>query len=35
MGRLMTINFFEKDGKLYGGPVGETPEEILPVEGGP
>jgi hypothetical protein len=32
-GQPMTINFFEKDGKLYGGPVGETPEEMLPVEG--
>lgn len=34
-GQPMTINFFEKDGKLYGGPVGETPEEMSPVEGSP
>ncbi len=32
-GQVMLINFFEKDGKLYGAPVGETPEEILPVKG--
>jgi len=34
-GQMMTINFFEKDGKLFGAPVGETPEEILPVKGSP
>jgi len=34
-GQTMTINFFEKDGKLFGAPVGETPEEILPVQGNP
>jgi hypothetical protein len=32
-GQVMVINFFEKDGKLFGAPVGETPEEILPVKG--
>ncbi len=32
-GQGMSINFFEKDGKLFGAPVGETPEEILPVKG--
>jgi|APFre7841882590_1041340.scaffolds.fasta_scaffold49105_1 hypothetical protein len=32
-GQGMVINFFEKDGKLFGAPVGETPEEILPVKG--
>ena len=32
-GQAMLINFFEKDGKLFGAPVGETPEEILPVKG--
>jgi len=32
-GQVMAINFFEKDGKLFGAPVGETPEEILPVKG--
>jgi hypothetical protein len=31
----MTVNFFEKDGKLFGAPVGETPEEILPVKDSP
>jgi len=34
-GQMMTINFFEKDGKLFGAPVGETPDEILPVKGSP
>lgn len=34
-GQIMVISFFEKDGKLYGAPVGETPEEILPVKGSP
>jgi hypothetical protein len=29
------VNFFEKDGKLYGSPPGETPEEILPVKDSP
>jgi hypothetical protein len=32
-GQVMVINFFEKDGKLFGAPVGETPDEILPVKG--
>lgn len=32
-GQTMVVNFFEKEGKLYGAPVGETPEEILPVKG--
>jgi hypothetical protein len=32
-GQAMLINFFERDGKLFGAPVGETPEEILPVKG--
>jgi hypothetical protein len=32
-GQGMSINFLEKDGKLFGAPVGETPEEILPVKG--
>jgi len=30
-GESMIIQFFEKDGKLFGAPVGETPEELLPV----
>lgn len=29
----MTISFWVEDGKLMGGPPGETPEEIIPVEG--
>jgi len=29
------VNFFEQDGKLYGAPPGETPEEILPVKDKP
>jgi len=32
-GQVMVINFFERDGKLFGAPVGETAEEILPVKG--
>jgi hypothetical protein len=32
-GQSMVINFFEKDGKLFGAPVGDTPEEILAVKG--
>jgi len=34
-GQLMTINFFEKDGVLYGAPVGETPEVMQPVPDSP
>jgi len=30
---LMTVSFWEEDGKLLGAPPGETPEEIIPVEG--
>jgi len=33
MGQQMTITFFEKDGKLMGGPVGEAPEELSPMKG--
>jgi len=32
-GQIMALTFFEKDGKLFGAPEGETPEEILPVKG--
>lgn len=32
-GESMIIQFTEKDGKLFAAPVGETPEEIKPVEG--
>lgn len=31
----LIVNFFEKDGKLYGAPPGDTPEEILPVKDSP
>jgi len=32
---VMHVIFFEKDGKLYGAPPDETPEEILPVKDKP
>ena len=32
-GQITVLTFFEKDGKLFGAPEGETPEEILPVKG--
>ena len=31
----LLVTFFEKDGKLYGSPPGEAPEEILPVADAP
>lgn len=34
-GESMVIQFTESNGKLFGAPVGETPEEIRPVEGKP
>jgi hypothetical protein len=34
-GQSMVIQFTENDGKLYGAPVNEPPEEIKPVEGKP
>ncbi len=34
-GQSMVIQFTEQNGKLFGAPVGETPEEIKPVEGKP
>jgi hypothetical protein len=34
-GNSMIIQFTEQDGKLFGAPVGEAPEEIKPVEGRP
>lgn len=34
-GQTMTIQFTDRDGKLFAAPVGETPEEIKPVEGKP
>jgi hypothetical protein len=34
-GESKIFQFTEKDGKLFGAPVGETPEEIKPVEGKP
>lgn len=32
-GQSMIVNFFEREGKLFGYPPGETPEEIVPVKG--
>jgi len=34
-GESMIIQFTDQDGKLFAAPVGETPEEIKPVEGKP
>jgi hypothetical protein len=34
-GQSLLVQFMESDGKLYGAPPGETPEEIRPVEGKP
>ncbi len=34
-GQMLVVQFTEKDGKLFGAPVGETPEEIKPVAGKP
>jgi hypothetical protein len=34
-GQSLLVGFFESDGKLFGAPPGETPEEIHPVEGKP
>ncbi|HSA96312.1 MAG TPA: hypothetical protein VLJ16_09685 [Acidobacteriota bacterium] len=34
-GQSMLIQFTESGGKVFGAPVGETPEEIHPVEGKP
>ena len=34
-GESMIVQFTESDGKLFGAPVGEAPEEIKPVEGKP
>ena len=31
----LIVNFFEKDGKLFGAPPGDTPEEIVPVKDSP
>ena len=32
-GQSLLVQFTEQDGKLFGAPPGETPEEIHPVEG--
>ena len=32
-GESMVVQFTESDGKLFGAPVGEAPEELKPVEG--
>ena len=34
-GETLTVQFSEQDGKLFGAPPGETPEEIHPMEGKP
>jgi len=34
-GQILLVTFIEQDGKLFGAPPGETPEEIHPVEGKP
>jgi len=34
-GQSMIVQFAENEGKLFGAPPGETPEEIHPVEGKP
>ncbi len=34
-GETLLVQFIEQDGKLFGAPPGETPEEIHPVEGKP
>jgi hypothetical protein len=34
-GQSMIVEFAEQNGKLFGAPPGETPEEIHPVEGKP
>jgi hypothetical protein len=34
-GESMVIQFTESNGKLFGAPVGEAPEELRPVEGKP
>jgi hypothetical protein len=33
--QVLIVEFTEVDGKLFGAPPGETPEEIQPVEGKP
>jgi len=30
--QTLVVTFSEKDGKLYGAPPGETPEELIPVK---
>jgi hypothetical protein len=34
-GESMIVQFTESNGNLFGAPVGETPEEITPIEGKP
>jgi hypothetical protein len=34
-GQSMIVNFFERDGSLYGAPPGETPELLVPVKDNP
>jgi hypothetical protein len=33
--QILLVTFSEQDGRLFGAPPGETPEEISPVEGKP
>jgi len=34
-GQILLVTFSEQDGRLFGAPPGEAPEEISPVEGKP
>jgi hypothetical protein len=34
-GQVLVVEFTEADGKLFGAPPGQAPEEIMPVEGKP
>jgi len=34
-GQIITVNFFEKDGVLYGAPVGQPPEVMTPAPDSP
>ena len=34
-GESMIVQFTEQNGKIFGAPVGEAPEELTPVEGKP
>jgi hypothetical protein len=34
-GKSLTLEFYEKDGRLFAAPPGEGPEEAVPVKGSP